>query len=72
MRTKPGRDREVYHIIRCYFSLEVLESAKYKNAKKQSSNIQYWTERIAQTALLWNKTTLITDGVGGAGEDPSS
>ena len=34
--------------------------------------IQYWTERIAQTVLLWSKTTLITGGVAGAGVDPPS
>ena len=32
----------------------------------------YWTDRIAQTALLWSKTTLITGGVGGTRVDPPS
>ena len=39
---------------------------------KLAINLQYWTERIAQPAVLWSKTTLITGGVGGARVDPPS
>ena len=37
-----------------------------------ATNIQYWTERIAQPAVLWSNTTLITGGVDGARVDPPS
>ena len=35
-------------------------------------HVQYWTGRIGQNRSVWSKTTLITDGVGGAGVDPPS
>ena len=56
-------------------SMEIIKSEKFyiMDALLESNqHIQYWTVRIAQIALLWSKTTLITGGVGEAGVDTPS